>query len=176
MRTILVVVYVCMYLLAGCSTYKPTAADYDTDYRRDGIYVLQRDVYIIEEKVTMDGKALLMLNKPPVDYPRHWVKDANDPTNNSQDRSFLGVRFSDPILPTGTRIKFKKIRFESSKKIRFESSFGMGAMFEPIGVVLDGTHSGIPVSLDLISQGLSNPNYGKYVNPKYLKLISTSGD
>jgi len=169
MRRIPIVVCTCICLLAGCSTYKPTVEDYDTDYRRDGVYVLQRDIYIIEDpRPTMDGKVIKLLNKPSVDYPRHWVTDANDPNNNSQDRSFLGMRFSDPILPTGTRIKFKKIIFRQS--------FEMGPTFKPIGVVLDGPNSGIPVNLGLVSQGLSNPDHGKYVNPKYLKLVSTSGD
>jgi hypothetical protein len=169
MRRISIVVCTCMCLLAGCSTYEPIAEDFDTDYRRDGVYVLQRDIYIIEDPwPTMDGKVIKPLGKAPVDHPRHWVKDADDPSNKPQDRSFLGRLLSDPILPTGTRIQFKKIIFEQS--------FEMGPMFDPIGVVLDGPHSGVPVNLSLISRGLANPNYGKYVNPEYLKLVSTSGD
>ena len=153
----------CLIPLAGCSTYQHTATaeELDTDYQPEGVYVVQRDIYIkkrmgtpVWHSPTSDRSLPIFFLTETKPYGKHeWVRKR---------------------IPAGTRIKFEMIRFTWDWADDFVPR---QRNFDPMGFILDGTHSGTPVYLTYISQGSeADPRltYGKYVDSEYLKLINAA--
>lgn len=132
-------------MIASCSTYKPTATDFKTNYTEDGIYFLQQDV------VLRDNGFMWF---PSIDNPRYFLSD---------DLYIPRI----PRITKGSKIQYKKIIFENHPT--------MGPMFDPVGYLIDPPFEGRPVSLVFISQKaevVENKmgTYGNFINPDFLTL------
>jgi hypothetical protein len=140
-------IIVLAFLISGCVLYrKPRDIDFDTNYQQDAVYILQTDVALADTGVT-------------------WST-----INNARYLESVSDLFDKRciVLPKGSRIQFKKIKYRYNPE--------MGRMSSPMGIILDPPAKNKTVNLVFISQEKEyevtenlRVTSGRYINPLLLK-------
>lgn len=127
--------------LVACSTPSPTtSARVQTDYQPDGIYVLQRELFLCDK-----GFALFS----SVDNPRYFLS----PAAEDQDA---------PLIAKRSRLQYKKLRLEEPGA----RVSPVGVLLDPPHSGTPVMLERISQNADLADHSITH----RFVNPKFLKI------